>query len=158
DHGNGWQTIYAHLRLNSLRVMTGQHVEAGQQIALVGSAGNSSDAHLHFGVRHWGTVVETYVAPASYWAHPWAYPTEVPAAALASGFTDHAPTDAEMKEPPARHTVFTPTQAAYFWARLQGVHAGDQLKFVWSKSAGQSVVNRVTAGWDMNGHWVKDVF
>jgi hypothetical protein len=158
DHGNGWQTIYAHLRLDSLRVMTGQHVAAGQQIALVGSAGNSSDAHLHFGVRHKGAVVETYIAPSAYWTNPWAYPTDVAPAAMASGCTDHDPTDAEMKELPPRHTVFTPTQAAYFWARLQGVHNGDQLKFVWSGPRAQTVVHRVTAGWDMNSDKVTDAF
>ena len=48
DHGNGMQTYYAHC--SKLLVNAGQQVETGQQIALVGSTGNSTGPHLHFEV------------------------------------------------------------------------------------------------------------
>jgi murein DD-endopeptidase MepM/ murein hydrolase activator NlpD len=47
--GDGFETVYAHL--NGVDVEDGQHVEAGQKIGRVGSTGNSTGPHLHFGLR-----------------------------------------------------------------------------------------------------------
>lgn len=49
DHGNGWTTLNAHL-LKAL-VVPGQRVDQGQAIALVGSSGGSTGAHLHYEQR-----------------------------------------------------------------------------------------------------------
>jgi len=49
DHGNGWQTLYAHL--SEVSVSCGQSVYQGAQIATLGSTGNSSGPHLHFEMR-----------------------------------------------------------------------------------------------------------
>lgn len=46
DHGNGWQTLYAHL--SSIGVGCGQSVYQGGVIGAFGSTGNSSGPHLHF--------------------------------------------------------------------------------------------------------------
>jgi murein DD-endopeptidase MepM/ murein hydrolase activator NlpD len=46
DHGNGWQTLYAHLSV--INVACGQSVIQGDVIAAMGSTGNSSGPHLHF--------------------------------------------------------------------------------------------------------------
>ncbi|OQX61180.1 MAG: hypothetical protein B5M51_08480 [Anaerolinea sp. 4484_236] len=46
DHGNGWQSLYAHL--NSISVGCGQSVYQGTPIGALGSTGNSSGPHLHF--------------------------------------------------------------------------------------------------------------
>lgn len=45
DHGNGWQTHYAHC--SRVLVKPGDTVKQGQKIALVGSTGNSTGPHLH---------------------------------------------------------------------------------------------------------------
>ncbi|MBI3159603.1 MAG: peptidoglycan DD-metalloendopeptidase family protein [Chloroflexi bacterium] len=46
DHGNGWQSAYAHLF--SYSVSCGQGVFQGGQIGGLGNSGNSTGAHLHF--------------------------------------------------------------------------------------------------------------
>ncbi len=51
DHGGGLQTLYAHCLANSLMVVPGQIVAAGEPIARVGSTGYSTGPHLHFEVR-----------------------------------------------------------------------------------------------------------
>jgi len=46
DHGNGMQSLYAHLE--SLNVYCGSYVIQGDTIGYMGSTGNSSGPHLHF--------------------------------------------------------------------------------------------------------------
>jgi len=50
DHGNGEYSFYAHLKPGSLRVKEGDVVDAGVQLGLLGSSGNSTEPHLHFQV------------------------------------------------------------------------------------------------------------
>ena len=54
DHGNGYVTRYGHN--SSLTVSVGDHVYKGQQIARVGSTGNSTGNHCHFEVRYNGVA------------------------------------------------------------------------------------------------------
>jgi hypothetical protein len=49
DHGNGWQTAYAHL--SGVGVTCGQSTARGTMIGAVGNTGNSSGSHLHFEMR-----------------------------------------------------------------------------------------------------------
>ncbi len=49
DHGNGWQSAYAHMSVAN--VSCGQSVAQGEIIGAVGNTGNSTGAHLHFELR-----------------------------------------------------------------------------------------------------------
>jgi len=50
DHGNGYQTLYAHC--STLYVVAGQEVTQGEFIAAMGATGRVTGTHLHFEVRH----------------------------------------------------------------------------------------------------------
>jgi murein DD-endopeptidase MepM/ murein hydrolase activator NlpD len=50
-HRDGTMAVYAHLQLESAKVAVGEHVRAGQEIALSGDTGYTSGPHLHFCVQ-----------------------------------------------------------------------------------------------------------
>lgn len=56
DHHNGYRTLYAHN--SKLLVRAGDRVKVGQQIAKVGSTGQSTGPHLHFEIHRDGKRVD----------------------------------------------------------------------------------------------------
>jgi len=60
DHGNGFETLYAHL--DPIAVVQGQQVAQGEVIGYVGLTGYSTGYHLHLEVRLNGQ----YVNPLNY--------------------------------------------------------------------------------------------
>ncbi len=52
DHGNGYQTAYAHL--SAINVGCGQSVFQGSTIGAIGNTGNSAGSHLHFELSYGG--------------------------------------------------------------------------------------------------------
>ncbi|MDW8394982.1 MAG: LysM peptidoglycan-binding domain-containing M23 family metallopeptidase [Anaerolineae bacterium] len=58
DHGNGYQTLYAHA--SQLYVRCGQQVPKGAVIAAIGSVGRSTGPHLHYEIRYQGMAVNPW--------------------------------------------------------------------------------------------------
>jgi murein DD-endopeptidase MepM/ murein hydrolase activator NlpD len=58
DHGNGWETVYAHL--SSWGVQCGQSVTQGALIGQAGATGRASGPHLHFEVRYNGAFTNPW--------------------------------------------------------------------------------------------------
>ena len=53
DHGNGYQTYYAHL--SRFAVVAGQEIRQGGVVGAVGQSGRATSPHLHYEVRRFGT-------------------------------------------------------------------------------------------------------
>lgn len=49
DHGNGWQSLYAHLA--KVEVKCGQELYRGDVLGAMGATGNANGVHLHFELR-----------------------------------------------------------------------------------------------------------
>jgi murein DD-endopeptidase MepM/ murein hydrolase activator NlpD len=58
NHGNGWQTLYAHL--SAYNVGCGQSVYQTNVIGAIGSTGNSTGSHLHFEMMYNGAKVNPW--------------------------------------------------------------------------------------------------
>ena len=62
NHGHNVQTVYYHLLKGSVTVKAGQTVKAGDVIGHMGSTGDSTGAHLHFGIK----INNSWVDPMPY--------------------------------------------------------------------------------------------
>ncbi len=60
DHGDNLQTMYCHLKSNSLSVAQGDTVSAGQPIAELGHSGLSKFPHLHFSITSKGKQIDPF--------------------------------------------------------------------------------------------------
>lgn len=58
DHGNNYQTWYAHL--SRMDVIEGAEIRQGEILGAVGTSGRSTGAHLHYEVRIGATPVNPY--------------------------------------------------------------------------------------------------
>jgi murein DD-endopeptidase MepM/ murein hydrolase activator NlpD len=61
DHGGGITTRYGHMFNDGVLVHVGDHVTGGQNIALVGKAGDATGCHLHYEVRRSGATTDPQV-------------------------------------------------------------------------------------------------
>ena len=64
DHADGWQTQYCHMHAGSVRVHTGDKVEAGAVLGEVGQSGETQFAHVHLSVRHNGEKFDPFLGSA----------------------------------------------------------------------------------------------
>ena len=72
DHGNGYETLYAHL--DKITKASGA-VQAGDVIGIMGTTGNSTGVHVHFELRINGKCVDAmqYISPSAnipIWDNP----------------------------------------------------------------------------------------
>jgi murein DD-endopeptidase MepM/ murein hydrolase activator NlpD len=58
DHGEGWETLYSHLKGPVIYVKKGEQIQVGQVIGFMGATGNARGVHLHFEIRHHGLPID----------------------------------------------------------------------------------------------------
>ena len=68
DHGNGWQSLYAHLQAVAVRPC--MVLQAGGQLGWVGRSGSASTDHLHLELRSGIGPSQVAVDPARYLPRP----------------------------------------------------------------------------------------
>lgn len=84
-HDGGETTVYYHMAKGTVKVKAGDTVRAGDVLGYMGSTGNSTGAHLHFGIMVDGEYVdpEPYLRGEKELRHPEA--TELTLAVLCRG-------------------------------------------------------------------------
>jgi hypothetical protein len=157
DHGEGWATLYCHLRRGSLRVKEGDRVAAGQPLGLVGLSGETSFPHLHFEVRHGEGVVDPFVglqrtAGCAAGERPLWAPQVMrdlayqPVVLTGAGFATAAPERDDLRRGWHRETRLPATSPALvLWTEALWVEAGDRVQFRILGPAGEPLVDHTVA-------------
>jgi hypothetical protein len=154
DHGNGWQTIYCHMKKGSIVVKPGQQVATGQNIGQVGQSGLAEFPHLHFGVLRNGTMTDPFTGKAAasgcdesatgtaMWLEGLNVDYE-PVTIYAAGFEAGEPDFERIKtkaEGPAMLPPGVPILS--FWVALYGVQEGDKISIAVSDPNGDPFASR----------------
>jgi murein DD-endopeptidase MepM/ murein hydrolase activator NlpD len=122
EHANGYDTIYGHLKQNSVVVNVGDTVTAGQVLGVAGSSGCSTAAHLHLEVQDCSDVaVESFAL--GMWASPPAYhaTSDVMDVMLRKGSFTSAQ---QIKDPVPNPTQYAPGEGLGIGLSMAG-HGGD---------------------------------
>lgn len=151
EHGDGWETQYAHMRRGSIAVRPGELVVAGQVLGVVGLSGRTEFPHLHFEVRREGRTVDPFVGvaggePCAAGREPlWSGPAMrelayVPTGLLGAGLSGSPP---RMVAQSARSAAIRSESAAIvFWVQVYGARAGDEQELRLVGPGGRVLVER----------------
>jgi hypothetical protein len=153
EHDEGWETQYCHLQQGSLRVAVGQSVERGQRLGNIGLSGRTEFPHVHFTVRHRGTVIDPFtgrsqsagcgVKGASLWRDPSVTYEDV--ALYHAGFAEAVPqVEAVRDGVPGPATLSADADAVVLWIDIFGVQAGDRLQFRLLAPDGRTLLDQET--------------
>jgi len=138
DHGEGWQTQYCHLKQGSIKVRSGQIVEAGTIIAAIGQSGQAEFPHLHLTLRHNNKPIDPFTGQlmdkgctttpqTGMWTS--AMPDPLRNIALyASGFVPGTPDYAHIQGDTSSPARLPASSAALsFWSLQFNSRAGDKI-------------------------------
>lgn len=135
DHGGGWQTIYCHMKKESVAVKNGQAVKAGDRLGQVGYSGIAEFPHLHFGVFFESQTIDPFTGLGTdrdctaegeaLWHADFNVPYQ-PVSVYATGFKAGVPDfDAIKIEAYSPDSVASSAEALTFWAAFYGVKRDD---------------------------------
>jgi hypothetical protein len=151
DHGDGWQTLYCHLKKSSLMVRQGQKVEAGAEIGMAGQSGAAAFPHLHLSLFRNGRIVDPFTGlqakdceqkGAPMWHEGITLPYE-PVVIYAAGFKGGAP-DIEGLKIDSQSPEILPADSRVLalWAGFYGMKKGDTVAFSIQGPDGKALLSR----------------
>ena len=138
DHGNGLQSIYCHLKKDSIIVKPKQKIRTGQKIAQIGQSGMAEFPHLHFGVMWEGGVMDPYTGALNtqgcgkvkerMW-HVGLPMDYEPVAIFDGGFRSKSPDFEAIKRGEENPETLSLSSAAFvFWVGFYNVEKGDKVE------------------------------
>lgn len=152
DHGDGLQSVYCHLKEDSIVVAQDQRVTKGQKIAQIGGSGYSEMPHLHFGVIQDGAIIDPFsglspsekcgaASKSSLWADDAI--TYQAMGIFDAGFRTSVPDFEVIKEGENNpETLPRGAEALTFWAGYFGALKGDKIAFKITRPDGSIFVER----------------
>lgn len=148
DHGEGWQTLYCHLRQGSVSVSPGQRVQSGDSLGLVGLSGQTNHPHLHLTVLKDGEIVDPFdptpddqCGPAedTLWSDP---PDYIKTGLITAGFASEIPTLDAVRDGTARLESGDPQQPLVVYAHMGYARNGDVLRIEAAGPDGAQIFER----------------
>ncbi|EPX86750.1 M23 family metallopeptidase [Salipiger mucosus] len=134
EHGDGWQTMYCHMKRGSVAVQPGDEVAAGDPLGEVGVSGQTTHPHVHLTVYRDGEVVDPFAPgdtsacdPApddTLWAEP---PTYYKTGLMTAGFSTALPSLDEVRSGAARVTETAPGTPLVVYGHMAYPQPGDLL-------------------------------
>lgn len=137
DHGDGWQSLYCHLKNGSVKVKPDQKIKKGDVIAQVGLSGFTQFPHVHFGILKDGKIIDPFTGTTNteqcgkkgnaLWDKDLALEYQ-PLIIQAAGFTDIIPVFSEIeKSGKTASTLDLGTDIMAFWVTILGARKGDEI-------------------------------
>lgn len=152
DHEEGLQTIYCHLKKESITVKPGDIVRAGDAIGQIGMSGFTRYPQLHFGILWDGAIVDPFTGlgsrarcgavKRSLWEseNP---PKYEGATFYNGGFLNTTPKLNEIDNAKAIMTMIpAKSEMLSFWTTLFGVQAGDIIDMTITAPDGKTYSSR----------------
>lgn len=140
-NGKNYYTYYAHLKINSTTVDSGDIVIAGQKIGLVGSSGYATDPHLHFELYSDTGLIDPFIGNCSitrnqlFWNNTLTYDTST--IKINEGIVKGYPDLENLKEAPNLQNIFNSKilnandSIVSYWWQGTGIKKNDNLKLQW---------------------------
>lgn len=136
DHGDGWQTLYCHMKNGSIAVQNGDVVGSGDRLGLIGLSGLTNIPHLHISVLKDGVLVDPFQPSRSpeatcgptedmLWAKPPAYHKT---GLFTAGMATQVPEFAAVKSGAARETSAHTDQPLVVYGHVFYPRKGDVLE------------------------------
>jgi hypothetical protein len=129
NHDNGYQSVYCHMKLGSVRVTPGQRVVQGQVLGEVGLSGLTTFPHLHLTITQGADIVDPFAPEQSnacsepfeaLWQQS---PSYNEAGLFSAGVTDAVPDLEDVQSGSARRNLLLRSDALVLYAH--GFH-GDR--------------------------------